>query len=61
MFARVRALDAKQPDEFLAVLLLALAAEGARGAFEIGRQIGDAGLDHQIDDALRLEEGKSDG
>ena len=37
---------------------LPLAAERARGAFEIGRQVGDAGLDHRIDDALRREEGK---
>ena len=53
MLAGRRALDAEQPDQLLAVLLLALAAECARGAFEIGRQVGDAGLDHRIDDALR--------
>ena len=46
MLAGRCALDAEQPDQLLAVLLLALAAEGARGAFEIGRQVGDAGLDH---------------
>jgi hypothetical protein len=28
--------------------------------FEIGRQVGDAGLDHRIDDAFRHEEGKSE-
>ena len=61
MIAGRCALDAEQPDELLAVFLLALAAERARGAFEIGRQVGDAGLDHRIDDALRLEEGKSEG
>ena len=55
-----RALDAEQPDEFLAVLLFACAAEVARGAFEIGRQVGDAGLNHRIDDSLRLKEGKSE-
>ena len=55
-----RAFDAEQPDQLLAVLLLALAAERARGAFKIGRQVGDAGLNHRIDDALRLEEGKSE-
>ena len=60
MLAGRRALDAKQPDQLLAVFLFALAAERARGAFEIGRQVGDAGLDHQIDDALRREEGKSE-
>ena len=60
MLAGRRALDAKQPDELLAVFLFALAAECARGAFEIGRQVGDAGLDHQIDDALWREEGKAE-
>jgi hypothetical protein len=38
---------------------LPAATEIARGAFEIGRQIGDAGLNHRIDDALWREEGKS--
>ena len=61
MLAGRRALDAEQLDQLLAVLLLARAAECARGAFEIGRQVGDAGLDHRIDDALRREEGKSEG
>ena len=60
MLAGRCALDAKQPDELLAVFLFALAAECARGAFEIGRQVGDAGLDHRIDDALWREEGKSE-
>src|SRR5262249_3389640 len=40
--------------------LLAGAAEIARGAFEIGWQVGDAGLNHRIDDALRREEGKAE-
>ena len=57
MLAGRRALDAEQPDQLLAVLLLARAAERARGAFEIGRQVGDAGLDHRIDDALRRRKG----
>ena len=60
MISRGRALDAEQPDELLAVLLLALAAEVARSAFQIGRQVGDAGLDHRIDDALRREKGKAE-
>src|SRR5262249_4819757 len=57
--AGVCALDTKQFDQLLAVCLLALAAECARSTFEIGWQIGDAGLDHRIDDALDVEEGKS--
>ena len=61
MLAGRRALDAEQLDQLLAVCLLAGAAERARGAFEIGRQVGDAGLDHWIDDALRRQEGKSEG
>src|SRR5262249_41488221 len=36
-------------------------AEIARSAFKIGRQVGDAGLDHWIDDAFWREEGKSKG
>ena len=46
MLAGRCALDAEQLDQLFAVLLLAGAAERARGAFEIGRQVGDAGLDH---------------
>ena len=45
---------------FLPSVCLPVAAKCARGAFEIGRQVGDAGLDHRIDDALRREEGKSE-
>ena len=59
MIAGCCAFDAEQFDEFLAVLLLAGTAERARRAFEIGRQVGDAGLHHHIDGALWLEEGKS--
>ena len=55
------ALDAEQADQLLAVLLLAFATERARGAFEIGRQIGNAGLDHRIDDPFRHQEGKPEG
>ena len=60
MLAGRGALDAEQLDKLLAVLLFARAAERARGAFKIGRQVGDAGLDHRIDDALRRQERKSE-
>src|SRR5262249_49812144 len=42
------------------VFLLAGAAEIARGAFEIGRQVGNTGLDHRIDDAFRREKRKAE-
>ena len=60
MLAGRGAFDAKQLDKFLAVGLLAGAAQRARGAFKIGRQVGDAGLDHRIDDAFRRQERKSE-
>jgi len=60
MLARTRAFDAEQSDQLLAVFLLASAAEGTRGALEIGWQVGDAGLNHRIDDAFRREEGKTE-
>src|SRR5262245_38988772 len=58
MLAWVCAFDAEHSDQRLTVRLLAGAAEIARGALEIGRQVGDAGLDHRIDDALRHQKGK---
>src|SRR6516164_10409137 len=60
MLARTRAFDAEQSDQLLAVFLLAGAAEIARGALEIGWQVGDASLNHRINGALRREEGKSE-
>src|SRR5262245_51947 len=59
--ARICALDAEQSDKPLAILPLARAAECARGALEVGRQVGDASLHHHVDDALWRQEGKSEG
>src|SRR5262245_26959410 len=61
IFAGVCAFDAKQLDQLFAVLLFARTAERTRGAFEIGREVGDAGLDHHVDDPFRLEERKVKG
>jgi len=58
-FAWVRAFDAEHSDQRFAIFLFAGAAEIARCVFEIGRQVGNAGLDHRIDDAFRREEGES--
>src|SRR6516165_8892283 len=60
MIARICTFDAEQFDERLAVFLLSLAAEVAQGTFEISRQVGDAGLNHWIDDAFRREKRKSE-
>src|SRR6516162_58944 len=60
ILAWVRAFDAEQPDQLLAIFLLAGAPEIARGALEIGWQVGDTGLHHRIDDTFRREKGKSE-
>src|SRR5215472_10757629 len=60
MFTRACALDAEHPDQRFAILLLAGAAEVAGSVLQIGWQVGDASLDHWIDEAFWREEGESE-